>query len=113
MTAEATITPSTPGGEIGPTFNMELIQYYAGTPGTSYLPPGQGCPESAAMEAGGAVTYVKADKHCQLVQGIRITIGDTAESIHSGFELVNLNFHCNGTQASVSSNMNLRGPMLV
>ena len=102
-----------PGGEEGVTFSMALIQYYAGTPGSTYLPPGLACPEFAAMEAGGAVTYVKSDKHCQLVQGIRITIGDLSESVHSGFELVNLNFHCNGTQPSVSNNMSLKGAIFV
>jgi hypothetical protein len=90
-----------------------MINYYAGSPGSSPLPPGTACPEGIAMAAGRAVTYVKTDGFCQGVQGIRIVIGDTAESIHSGFEMVNLNFGCNGTQPSCSNCFQLGGPLAV
>ena len=93
--------------------NTVSIQYYAGSPGSSPLPPGTACPEGVALAAGKAVVHVAADKYCKGVQGIRIVIGDTAESIHSGFEMVNLNFGCNGTQPSVSNSFQLGGPIAV
>lgn len=89
------------------------IQYYAGSPGSSPLPPGEACPEGIAMAAGRAVTHVAADRFCKGIQGIRIVIGDTAESIHSGFEMVNVNFGCNGTQPSCSNCFQLAGPVAV
>ena len=110
MAAPMGVTSSTTGGEAA-SFTGQLKQYYAGSPGTSTLPVGAGCTEQRALEAGGAVTMVAADKHCQLVQGIRIIIGDTAESIQSGFEMVNVNFHTSGTQVSIASNFNLSAPV--
>lgn len=93
-------------------FIARLISYYLGSPGNVSLPVGWGCPESKAIEAKGAVALVVADKACEKVQGIRIIIGDTAESIHSGFELVNMNFHTSGTQVSVANNLNLSAPIM-
>lgn len=92
-------------------FTSRLINYYRGQPGGMTLPVGGGCTESRAMEAGGAVTLVISDYACEKVQGIRIIIGDTAESIHSGFEMVNMNFHTSGTQTTVATNLNLSGPV--
>ena len=105
------ISASDQGGES--LNNTAYINYYAGSPGSSPLPPGTACPEGVALAAGKAVVHVAADKFCKGVQGIRIVIGDTAESIHSGFEMVNVNFGCNGTQASVASSFNLGGPVAV
>lgn len=93
--------------------NSVMIQYYAGVPGSAPLPPGTACPEGVAMAAGRAVTPVFADKYCQGLQGIRIVIGDTAESVHSGFEMVNMNFGCNGTQCSCATCFQLEGPVAV
>ena len=93
--------------------NTIVINYYAGSPGSAALPPGTACPEGIALAMGKAVTPVFADFACQGLQGIRIVIGDTAESIHSGFELVNLNFGCNGTQPSVANSFRLGAPIAV
>lgn len=109
MAYPSTVSRSTPG-TTALSVTMGMIQYYAGTPGSSYLPIGLTCPESQA--AGGAVTYVAADLKCQGVQGLRIIIGDTFDSIHSGFEMCNFNFHCNGTQPSMSVSLSLPGPMV-
>lgn len=106
----STISSSAPGTSAF-TVTTALISYYAGSPGSSYLPIGTTCPESQA--AGGAVAYVGSDKKCQGVQGLRIIIGDTMDSIHSGFEMCNFNFHCNGTQGSVSVSYAMNGPMLI
>lgn len=110
MAYPATIT-ATDKGTTEANFNGFIINYYKGSPGKGTLEVGVGCSEQRAMEAGGAVTYVGADQLCQKVQGIRIIIGDTAESIHSGFELVNMNFHTMGTQSSFASNLNLGAPI--
>jgi hypothetical protein len=109
MAFPASVSPVTPGGDSF-TVTTAYIQYYAGSPGSSYLPVGTTCPESQA--AGGAVAYVGSDKKCQGVQGLRITIGDTMDSIHSGFEMTNFNFHCNGTQSSISASWALNGPIV-
>lgn len=111
MAYPVTISSNT---KLGPkaAFVAKLISYYKGSPGSVALPVGGGCPESKAIAAGGAVTLVVADWACEKVQGIRIIIGDTAESIHSGFELVNMNFHTYGTQTSVASNLNLSAPVV-
>ena len=87
-----------------------MKSYYAGSPGNKVGPVDQGCIE--ALAAGGAVSWDPQSKMCFGVQGKRIVIGDTFESIHSGFELVNYNFHCSGTQPSVSNSMQLNGPVL-
>lgn len=87
-----------------------MKSYYAGTPGNKTGPIDQGCIEALAAE--GAVSWDPTAKTCFGVQGKRIVIGDTFESIHSGFELVNYNFHCSGTQPSVSNSMQLNGPVL-
>ena len=110
MAYSANISKSAPGGA-ALSVTVALIQYYAGTPGSSYLPIGTTCPESQA--AGGAVTHVAADKACKGVQGLRIIIGDTFDSIHSGFEMTNFNFHTNGTQPSVSATWALSGPVFI
>lgn len=89
------------------------IQYYAGTPGTVVYDVGKACTEAVAMSAGRAVTHVGVEKLCEGIQGIRIVIGDTFESIHSGFELVNLNFGNNGTQSSVANQYLLKGPVVL
>ena len=102
---------SSDAGGASATFSGALINYYKGSPGKMVEEIGAGCTEQKAIEGGGLVTYVAADKKCQLTQGIRIIIGDTAESIHSGFEMVNMNFHTMGTQVSVASNINLSGPV--
>ena len=109
MALPATISSTTPGTSAFST-TVAMISYYTGSPGSSYLPLGTTCPESQA--AGGAVAYVAADMKCQGVQGLRIVIGDTFDSIHSGFEMCNFNFHCNGTQVSVASAMSLPGPVV-
>lgn len=101
---------STPLGEKA-SYLVLVGRYYTGTPGSIALPVGGGCPESRAIEAGGAVTLVVSDFACQKVQGIRIKIGDTAESIHSGFEMVNMNFHTSGTSAVVANNFNMGAPI--
>ena len=85
------------------------INYYPNSPGTVPFEIGSGCPESKA--AGGAVALVVADKLCQQVQGLRIIIGDTYESIHSGFDMVNFNFHTNGQTPRVASTLSLSGPV--
>lgn len=104
----ANINASDPGGASLQT-DMGSLNYHPNSPGNADLPIGTLCPEYKA--AGGAVTYVGADKKCQGVQGLRITIGDTAESIQGGFDMVNFNFHCNGSQPRVASVFNLEGPI--
>lgn len=99
------------GGKNG---NLAMLKSkYKGSPGKIALPVGNGCPESKAMEAGGAVTLVMSDFACEKVQGIRIIIGDTDEGIRSGFERVNENFHTYGTLASVVNNFNLNAPIAI
>lgn len=99
------------GGKTAPTF-LGGNQYAEGSPGSSYLPPGTACPESVAMEAGSAVTYVGADKKCQRVQGIKIIIGDTAMSNMEGFTTTNMNFSCSGQQPCCHSNLTMNAPVL-
>lgn len=107
MACPTCITGSTPGTSAF-SITAAMISYYKGIPGDSYLPLGKTCPESQAGL--GAVAYVAADMKCEGVQGLRIVIGDTFDSIHSGFEMTNYNFHCNGTQMSVAANFALNGP---
>lgn len=102
---------STNGGQAA-AFDGVLKQYYKGSPNSGTLDVGTGCSEQRAMEAGGLVAYVEADKLCQKVQGIRIIIGDTAEGLHSGFEQINMMHYTNGTQVSVSSNLNINAPVI-
>ena len=101
----------TPGGEAA-SFDGQLKQYYKGSPGSSTLDVGSGCTEQKAMEAGSAVTLVQADLKCQRVQGIRVIIGDTAETIQSATELFNKNFSTFGTQVAIASNLNLNSPVV-
>lgn len=107
MAHPANVSNATSGGDALST-TVALISYYTGSPGNSYLPIGTTCPESQA--AGGAVTHVAADKACKGVQGLRIIIGDTFDSVHSGFEMTNFNFHCAGTQPSISATWAMNGP---
>ena len=100
----------TPGGESA-SFTGALNQYYKGDPGSDVYDISSGCSEGKAMEAGSAVTSVDIEKRCERVQGIRIIIGDTAESIQAGFEMVNKNFSTSGTQVAMASNFNLAGPV--
>ena len=109
--ATATISSSMQGGAPAPVF-VSGPKYQQGSPGSSYLPPGTACPESVALAAGKAVTHVGADKMCKGIQGITIVIGDTYNSIDSGFSMVNLNFGCRGGQLCVATNFNLSGPVL-
>lgn len=87
-----------------------MKSYYVGSPGNKIGGVDAGCIE--ALASSGAVSWDPQTKTCYGVQGTRIIIGDTFESIHSGFELVNFNFHCSGTQASVASELQLGGPVL-
>lgn len=107
--ATCNISSSTPGGDRLTIKSDGGVNYHPNSPGSSPLPIGVGCPESKA--AGGAVTHVAADKSCKPVQGLRIIIGDTAESIQGGFDMCNFNFHCNGTQPRVASLISLPGPI--
>lgn len=109
--ASATITSSMPGGEAAPQA-VSGPKYMQGSPGKSYLPPGTACPESVAMAAGKAVTHVGSDKMCKGIQGITIIIGDTFNSIDSGFSMVNVNFGCKGGQLCVANQIQLNGPVL-
>lgn len=47
---------------------------------------------------------------CFIVYGKRIEINDTENDIMAGFEIVNFNFHVNGTAAAVEHQMQLPGP---
>ena len=109
MACAGTCSSSTPGGDAA-NFDGQLKEYYSGSPGSETFDVGSGCTEQRAMEAGSAVTAVGADKKCRRVQGIRIIIGDTAESVDSGFQLVNKNLSTSGTQVAMSSNFNLNAP---
>lgn len=44
---------------------------------------------------------------CWQITGVKVPIGDTSASVHAGFEIVNFNFHTNGTQRSVPTKVNL------
>ena len=109
--AATTITSSMAGGAAAPQF-VYGPKYAQGMPGSSYLPPGAACPESVAMAAGKAVTHVGADMACKGIQGITIVIGDTFNSIDSGFSMVNVNFGCRGGQLCVANNFSLPGPVV-
>lgn len=109
--AATTISSSMQGGQAAPQV-VQGPKYAQGSPGKSYLPPGTACPESVAMAAGKAVTHVASDKMCKGIQGITIIIGDTFNSIDSGFSMVNVNFGCKGGQLCVASNLSLSGPVL-
>lgn len=109
--AQATFTPNMQGGAAAPQFVRGPL-YEQGQPGNSYLPPGTACPESVAMTAGKAVTHVAADLSCKGIQGITIVIGDTFNSINSGFSMVNLNFGCAGDQNCIASNIAFNAPVL-
>ena len=108
----ATITPSTPGtaaakngaGSVG-------AKYHAGNPGSKMWGEGAECSEAMAYAAGHAVATNTPTKMCEHIQGMRIIIGDTVESIQGGFEMVNMNFATSGTQPAVSNNFNLNGPV--
>lgn len=108
----ATIGAKEPGSMTPPGSVIMPSSKPKGSPGSSYLPPGTSCPESVAMMAGKAVTFVGADKKCQGLQGITITIGDTHNGIHSGFSMVNVNFGCNGEQGCCASPASLPGPVV-
>lgn len=111
MACAGSCSSSTPGGEAA-SFTGELKQYYTGSPGTDVYDISTGCSEQKAMEAGSAVTAVDIEKLCERVQGIRIIIGDTAEGIDSGFQLVNKNFSTSGRQVAVAANFNLSAPVM-
>ena len=64
------------------------------------------------MTAGKAVAYVGADYHCEGIQGITIVIGDTFNSVNSGFSMVNLNLGCKGDQNCIASNIVFNAPVL-
>lgn len=112
MACAGSCSSDTPGGDAAG-FNGELKQYYTGSAGSDVYVISPGCTEQKAMEAGSAVTSVDIEQMCQRVQGIRIIIGDTAESIQAGFEMVNKNFSTSGTQVAVANNLNLSGPVAV
>lgn len=110
---QTSISSATPGT----TPLMSALIYPSGKPmggdgSGSWLQPGTNCPESVALAAGRAVTHVAADKSCKGVQGITINIGDTWNSIHSGFSMVNVNFGCNGEQGCCASFASLEGPVV-
>lgn len=109
MAYQASISATTAGGARASFASDGGYNYHPNSPGNSPLPIGAGCPESKA--AGGAVTHVGADKMCKPVQGLKIIIGDTADSIQAGFDMCNFNFHCNGQQPRVASIFNLPGPV--
>ena len=110
MACAGSCSSDTPGGESA-NFSGVLNQYYKGSPGSDVYEISVGCSEAKAMEAGSAVTSVDIEKKCEMVQGIRIIIGDTAESIQGGFEMVNKNFSTSGTQVAMASNFNLNAPV--
>jgi hypothetical protein len=65
------------------------------------------------VAAGNAVATNTPAKLCEHIQGIRIIIGDTFESIMGGFEMVNMNFSTNGTQGCAASNLTLTAPSAI
>lgn len=86
-------------------------KYHIGNPGSELWGPGSECSEAMAYSQGNAVATNTPAKLCEHIQGMRIIIGNTVESIQGGFEMVNMNFSTNGTQPAVSSNFNLTGPI--
>lgn len=108
MGCQGTCGPSSSLGGTAPKTGIK--SYYTGTPGNKGGGVASGCAE--AMAAGGAVSYNPEDKTCYGVQGKRIIIGDTAESIQAGFEMVNFNFHTSGTQARTATSTQLSGPVM-
>ena len=110
MACELGCSNSTTGGDIG-SFSVAGHKYPEGSPGSGTLDVGGGCSEQKAMEAGGAVTLVKADDKCRKVQGLPIIIGDTAMSIDAGFSRTNQNFHVKGGQIAITSNFVMNAPV--
>lgn len=110
--ATCSVSPSTPGTAAAKTGVGSVgAKYHAGNPGSKVWTEGAECSEAMAYKAGHAVATNTPAELCEHIQGMRIIIGDTVESIQGGFEMVNMNFATNGTQPSVSSNFNLTGPV--
>lgn len=104
----ATISPSTPGTAAAKSGSGSAgSKYHIGSPGSQMWGPGAECSEAMAYASGHAVATNTPAKLCEHIQGMRIIIGSTVESIQGGFEMVNMNFATSGTQPTVSTNFNL------
>ncbi|MGC9064964.1 MAG: hypothetical protein ACP5JL_09825 [bacterium] len=87
-------------------------KYTAGSGAVGIGAVSTGCLESLA--GGGAVSYDPVDHGCWGITGKRIPIAETYASIQAFAELVNFNFHVNGSQPAVPTNyaLALVGPSL-
>ena len=108
----ATITPGTAGTSAFKGGVSSIgAKYHSGNPGSIMWGEGAECSEAMAYAAGHAVATNTPAHLCEHIQGMKIIIGDTVESIQGGFEMVNMNFATSGTQPAVSNNFNLNGPI--
>ncbi len=83
-------------------------KYAAGKPGSAIWTPGGGCIEARAIEAGSAVSNHPDERICHKIQGITIPIGPSFVSVQALAEYVNMEFSCNGTAGTVSTNLQLQ-----
>lgn len=87
--------------------------YFSGSYGTEDFKPDCGCLEARAYDAGGAVACDFPEKACHPVQGITFYAGDNFGTLKGLADNTNMNFHCTSRLASVSTNLNLNGPVYV
>ena len=91
------------------------MNYIAATTPSSGLTTSLGCTGEGAIDMDTTVLdpskiSVPPIPRCWQATGVKVDIGDTFMSIQSGFEMVNFNFHTNGSSPAVPSLSALTAP---
>lgn len=112
-TYASTISSKTPGTAASKSQPVTVgAKYYAGHGGDKMWGEGAECNEAMAYAAGHAVATNTPAQLCEHIQGMKIIIGDTFESLQGAIEQVNMNFATNGTQPVLANNLVLNAPVV-
>jgi len=103
MYAAKYIGTSEPTGVGGISMPCSIAMSEACQGATAHDPPSYAPPPKGIVPTG---------SHCWCIAGMTVIIDDTWESIMSGFEITNFNFHIPGTIRAEPNQFNLPGPML-